>query len=378
MLNRGLFLFVLAALGLPGVAFSGSSSSSRTIADVIEMETDQNYINCLRDHGESNQASSIRALDCSGKQIETILHLDEFQSLTRLLLSNNNLAYINISKNTELEIFYAYNNEITKIDLLNNQALVDVSIYNNLLTNADFSNNTKLKQLRVWNNNLSYLNLSNNRMLKFVIASFNELKAAPAGLDGIEERNAKIDLTYNPFTESARDDLANYSENYPNLRYLLPDDIANGGFEFRLEAWKKRGGSDMLTLSDSVSCNGDHSLRVAPLAEGLAERVRLVSSYFRTEPGREYTVSMWINADAEGGAVRLSTANGVNDQSHELELIMTTGWEQVHWTFTANTKNTRLALDLEAKQASYYIDDIAVQIAPPPSDTTCTSPQGDR
>ena len=136
--------------------------------------------------------------------------------------------------------------------------------------------------------------------------------------------------------------------------------VLNGGLEEGdgddFTNWGKWNGADRMTAETSDVRGGARALRVVNSAAGNPWEAQFVSDEMPTEIGVEYTASMWIKGDADGGVVRFST-NETTAQ-YGPDATVTTDWQQVSWTFTATADNTRLVLDMGQSAATYIIDDI--------------------
>ena len=147
---------------------------------------------------------------------------------------------------------------------------------------------------------------------------------------------------------------------YVGDNLLLNGDLESGdGDEFT--NWGKWNGGEGLT---ATSAQGEayfgRSLQAVAVG-GDAWRTQFVSDPVATEIGVEYTLFMWIKAapgPGNGGNVRFSTNP---DALYSGNYDITNEWQQIEWTFTANSEQTRAVLDLGAvANATYYVDNITM------------------
>ncbi|WP_108423617.1 carbohydrate binding domain-containing protein [Flagellimonas amoyensis] len=152
----------------------------------------------------------------------------------------------------------------------------------------------------------------------------------------------------------------------PGKFYVGENLLLNGGFEQGdgndFSNWSKFNGGDGLTAttSDGEAYFG-RSLRAVAVG-GDAWRTQLASDTAPMEVGVEYTLSMWIKAQAgspgDGGNIRFSTNP---DALYSGNYNITTEWQQIEWVFTANTTPARAVLDLGViANAIYYVDNVTL------------------
>ena len=151
--------------------------------------------------------------------------------------------------------------------------------------------------------------------------------------------------------------------------------IQNPGFEQgdgdNFTNWNKYNGAEYLvqTTEDGNVRSGERALRVnSPGTAPDHWRVQMVTDAIATSPGSEYTFTVWAKAETEGGIVRFSTQPNA---LYGPDLTVSTDWQQLSWTFTANEASTVIAMDLGYSAATYYFDDAEMlgSGAPPCVDT---------
>ena len=103
------------------------------------------------------------------------VNLSRNTKLWYLDLGQNRLRRLDLSKNTALEQFYCCKNELTELKLGSNAALAYVDADENQLTQLDLSGLPALETLRVCHNQLTGLKLSANSELKSLYCNCNEI-----------------------------------------------------------------------------------------------------------------------------------------------------------------------------------------------------------
>ena len=152
----------------------------------------------------------------------------------------------------------------------------------------------------------------------------------------------------------------------PGKFYVGENLLLNGGFEAgdgdEFTNWSKFNGGDGMTATttDGEAYFG-RSLR-AVAAGGDAWRTQLASDTAPMEVGVEYTLSMWIKAQAgtpgNGGNIRFSTNP---DALYSGNYDITAEWQQIEWVFTANSNPARAVLDLGViANAVYFVDNVTL------------------
>lgn len=146
--------------------------------DGIEYFTALNYLDC-----SSNQLANLNLskntdlikVDCNGNQLKT---LDVSKNITLIELNCGNnplLTNLNLNENIELTRLICYYNGLTSLDLSNNVALNYLNCSQNQLSNLDLSKNKELANLECRDNKLRKLDLSNNTKLIFLTCTSNYL-----------------------------------------------------------------------------------------------------------------------------------------------------------------------------------------------------------
>ncbi|HYF31170.1 MAG TPA: endo-1,4-beta-xylanase [Chitinophagaceae bacterium] len=165
---------------------------------------------------------------------------------------------------------------------------------------------------------------------------------------------------------------ANYLKNFAGI--VLPASVellANGGFESgttNLANWATYNAQNGATISVGAGAGevrtGTRSMKVVnPVANpGNQWRVQVASDLFNTVIGTQYTVTYWVKAAAGGGSIRLSTqTSGGGSAQYQGDQNIGTTFQQITWTFTANSPQTRILFDMGQAANTYYIDDASVK-----------------
>ena len=123
----------------------------------------------------TEEAESVKEINCSGLEIESLSGIEYFVNLEILNCNSNSLKRIDIGKNLLLSALNCDNNQIDSLGVTVNTALKILSCSSNNLTNLDISKNAALTALNCSNNQLNSLEISKNLMLEVFDCSNNEL-----------------------------------------------------------------------------------------------------------------------------------------------------------------------------------------------------------
>ena len=108
---------------------------------------------------------------CGGMNISDLTGIESFNNLTHLHCHNNQLNFLDISQNLNLESLGVNGNQLSFLNLNQNTSLLDLNLSFVNPTNIDFSMLLNLTSL--WFENLSELDLSHNTMLENLGGMFN-------------------------------------------------------------------------------------------------------------------------------------------------------------------------------------------------------------
>ena len=158
---------------------------------------DMGYDDVLDDYVVTQNIASIISLDVSNRDISDLTGIEAFVELRWLTvnnnISNNKLASIDLSHNTELIYLSLMSNLLTSLDLSYNPKLFSLNILDNQITNLDLSHNPELYNVNVGFNPLSSLDISNNIAIAELYISANYL----TNLDLSKNTALKIIEAYN-------------------------------------------------------------------------------------------------------------------------------------------------------------------------------------
>lgn len=179
-LMAGVKTYFLSVLVFGGLVFGGSvllSLDDATLVHNLAFE-DVRFKDCVThayNSDETTLAKDIRSLRCDDKSIESIAGIEQFPNLEELNVGFNNLAQLDLSKNTELSKLKVYGNDLTVLDVSSNTKLKKLNISGNQLKHLNLSANKALVALDVRNNQLAALDISVNTALTQIDASHNLL-----------------------------------------------------------------------------------------------------------------------------------------------------------------------------------------------------------
>ncbi|WP_223034444.1 T9SS type A sorting domain-containing protein [Hanstruepera marina] len=123
----------------------------------------------------NTDAEGVITLNIFNKNITSLEGIEAFIDLKYLYCYFNNIEYLNVQNNLELEVLDIENNSIEGLDISNNVNLKQVYISNNLLDELDISNNLELELLSCNLNNISELDISQNLNLEVLWCYSNNL-----------------------------------------------------------------------------------------------------------------------------------------------------------------------------------------------------------
>ena len=155
--------------------------------DVTTAFTDPNFLAEVRktlNLGENDPVTkeaceTLKILEVNNKYIESLAGIEYFTELTYLDCSNNELAFLDVTKCTKLTQLYCGGNELTDLDVSKCTELRELrcGFYNepNDLTELDLSQCTKLQSLICENNLLTTLDISRCPELETIYLRWNQL-----------------------------------------------------------------------------------------------------------------------------------------------------------------------------------------------------------
>ena len=165
------------------------------IAD-IEFE-DEAFKECALATGCEN-AEEVTKLICRKKGITSLQGIEHFTNLKLLDVTRNSLEKLDVSNNLLLEELFAGNNELQYLDVSKNANLTHLEVFINELSELDVSNNAMLEELYAYKNELSKIDLSKNQNLVDLRLGSNDLEDINLSRNRLLE---KVALEKNSFDE---------------------------------------------------------------------------------------------------------------------------------------------------------------------------------
>ncbi|MNK72626.1 Internalin-J precursor [compost metagenome] len=201
-------------------AFTGTiDCSNRNIASLVGIEAFVKLTNlfCSGNQLTSLDVSKNTALDrlnCFNNQI-TALDVSKNVALTFLSSTTNPIKTLNVSKNTLLTILYCGNNQLTALDISKNTALKELSCHINQLTSLDISRNILLNEVYAYNNRLTSVDASKNTNLTIFSAHTNNLTALNIK-NGQNSKITNFEVRLNPNLTCIQVDNVTSASSYSN------------------------------------------------------------------------------------------------------------------------------------------------------------------
>ncbi|HMP91663.1 MAG TPA: endo-1,4-beta-xylanase, partial [Phnomibacter sp.] len=161
---------------------------------------------------------------------------------------------------------------------------------------------------------------------------------------------------------------ATYLKNFAGIVVPAATELlSNPGFESGLASWSTFNSGNPSGSATITTGSGSNEVRtgtgamkvINPTAyPGNQWRVQVAGPLVPTVPGQQYTFNYWVKAAAGGGSIRLSTAtNAGGSPQYQGDQTIGTAWQQINWTITANSTETRVLFDMGQAANTYYIDD---------------------
>ena len=136
---------------------------------------DLGYDSILDNYITTSNINSITFLDVSNKGISDLTGIEGFTNLEDFGCSFNQITYLDVSANVNLDELYAPSNPLLNIDISGAISLTKLILYDNNLSSIDLSNNTALTEIYCQNNNLISLDISSNPDLTHLWCENNQL-----------------------------------------------------------------------------------------------------------------------------------------------------------------------------------------------------------
>lgn len=180
---------------------------------------DDNFEQALIDLGHDSgvldnfltmNVDDVTSLNITNKSIANLTGIEAFISLENLYVYLNNLKYIDLEYNPNLQVLYCESNNMEYLRVTDNEELQTLNCGYNLLTELKLHLNEDLVKLRCQDNNLTDLTLTTNTQLSQVWCQNNNLTF----LDIKNGNNTDISNTLFDVT------------NNPDLNCIVVDDVA--------------------------------------------------------------------------------------------------------------------------------------------------------
>ena len=167
-LTASLAMGSMTLLHFPSGTFEIRLSAMAAEGDVVINETnfpDENfrpYVAELDTTADgilsAEEIKAVKRISVSEKEISDLTGIEHFTALQELYCADNQLTYLDVSRNTELIILYCPNNQLTHLDFSKNTALNELYCENNQLTSLDVSNTINMESIYLNGNPLLALN----------------------------------------------------------------------------------------------------------------------------------------------------------------------------------------------------------------------------
>ena len=125
--------------------------------------------------------SNIFEIELQGKNISSLVGLQDFTGLYGINCSNNQLTSLDVSANTNLGVLWCMDNQLTTLDVSANGDLEQLRCQLNQLSSLNVSNATKLYLLECDTNQLTSLDVGTNTDLETLTFNDNQLTSIDLG-----------------------------------------------------------------------------------------------------------------------------------------------------------------------------------------------------
>lgn len=156
----------------------GIGVGSEVDKDNVWLDMNNNGVKEEREYGKSLDFEAFQEWNLKSQTIVL------YGKITIFICNNRQLAYLDVSKNSQLNFLDCSFNQLKVLKIGNNANLGQVNCIGNQIEQLDVSQNNNLWKLNCYNNRLTQLNLSKNPQLKTLDCSKNQL--------------TRLDLSKNP------------------------------------------------------------------------------------------------------------------------------------------------------------------------------------
>ena len=181
---------------------------------------DLGYDSILDNYVTTSNINSITFLDVSNKGISDLTGIEGFANLEDFGCSFNQITYLDVSANVNLDELYAPSNPLLNIDISGAISLTKLTLYDNNLSSIDLSNNTLLTEIYCQNNNLISLDISSNPNLTNLWCHNNQLMSLD--LRNGNNFDALLDQMHTWLSQLDQEALLVYNQDDPHLADIVP------------------------------------------------------------------------------------------------------------------------------------------------------------
>lgn len=185
--NQQIVLFILILLScfvqaqtttIPDAIFEDYLETHAEDGSVVDLGDDASMGDGIANNGLvlTNRIDAVVLLNVSNLGISNLTGIEDFAALETLFCSNNDLATINISNNSNLLSLVCASNNLTAIDISNNLNLETLDCSENQILDLDVSSNSVLKNLTASGNQMSTIDVSNATELTILNVSDNRIE----------------------------------------------------------------------------------------------------------------------------------------------------------------------------------------------------------
>ena len=154
-----LFVFTAFSPAFAEVAITSENFPDSNFREYISSDIDLNNDGYLSD----SEIASVRIMDVSGKEIDTLAGIENFTALQELYCYTNNLISLDVSQISGLLLLECDNNYLTSLDVSKNLSLINLECESNKLAELDLSSNVNLSYVKCYTQTrLGEIELSSN------------------------------------------------------------------------------------------------------------------------------------------------------------------------------------------------------------------------
>lgn len=251
----------------------------------------------LDDYVLTANIQNLVLLDISGYEINDATGIEDFENLTSLNVSNNEISTIDITSNILLTNIDASGNMLAVLDISNQQDLKVLDISNNNFTQIDFTSNLDIVELNIATNSFATLNVDILLDLERLNCASNQLTELSVSLNTkLRELVCSSNLLFQDnlnIQNGTNEILSNFNAtNNPDLTCILVDDPAavraneNGFFN----SWFKDASSTYQLICDDADNDGVANEDDLCPGTPFGEPVDLFGCRFNVLPDDNFTI----------------------------------------------------------------------------------------